>query len=188
MNQLFSGVFCNGSDNGTIRGLQFYKIAGILAADRTDKVRRQCLGLQNISANRTAPSRNIFCVCLIGRSLWRSGPVFLQMVIGIGERRCLGIQDFCFHYLAHYNHMGAHIHGGYNTAGETGTDTFCGIWIIQAVPSLWNAVIFLYILAALEAETSNQVHFHIVGKYRCGKGAGCLYQLQRIVFLVESNG
>ena len=185
MNQLFSGVFYI---KRKIRRLKFDKIAGILAADRTDEVRGQCLGFQNVSAYGTAPSGHLIGVCLIGRGLWRSGSVFLQMVIGIGEGWCLGIQDLCFHYLAHYNHMGSHIHGGYNTAGEPGTDTFCGIWIIQAVPSLWNAVIFLYILAALEAETSNQVHFHIVGKYRCGKGAGCLYQLQRIVFLVESNG
>ena len=188
MNQLFSGVFCNSSRNRTIRRLQFYEIAGILAANRTDKVKRQCLRLQNISAYGAAPSGNLVSVCLIGRSLWRSGSVFLQMVIGIGERRCLGIQDFCLHCLTHNNHMGSHVHGGYNTAGEPGTDAFCGIWIMETVPSMWNAVVFFHILAALETKTSNQIHFHIVGKYHRGESAGCLNQLKCIVFLVKSNG
>ena len=84
------------------------------------------------------------------------------MVIGIGEAGSLLIHDFCFLYLADYDHMGSHIQGGDDPAGKTGADALGGIWVMKAVTSLGQAVVLVHIPAALETEPLNQVHFHII--------------------------
>lgn len=66
--------------------LKFYKITGVFAAYRTDKIIRQGVGLQNIAAYSAAVAHNLFGFLLIGGSIGRRSAVFLQVIIGVGQR------------------------------------------------------------------------------------------------------
>jgi len=145
-----------------IHGLNLNKVAGILAAHRTDEIIGQGIGFQDITADSAAVPHGPAGIFLVGRRVWRRGTVFLYMIVGIGEAGRLFIHDFCFLHLADDNHMGPHIQCGDDPACKTGADTLGGIWVMKAVPSLGQAVILVYIPAALETEPLNQVHVHVV--------------------------
>ena len=85
------------------------------------------------------------------------------MVVGVGERRSVHIQGLRLYHLAHHDYVGSHVQGGDHAAGKAGADAVRGIGVVQAVPSLGDAVELVGVAAALETEPLDLVHGHVVG-------------------------
>lgn len=71
--------------------LELYKIAGIPLADRTDKIRRKRVRFQDIAADTAAVAGNLGGWLLIGGGIWRGDAVLFQVIIGVGQYRCIRI-------------------------------------------------------------------------------------------------
>ena len=65
-----------------IHGLNLNKVAGILAAHRTDEIIGQGIGFQDITADSAAVPHGPAGIFLVGRRVWRRGTVFLYMIVG----------------------------------------------------------------------------------------------------------